>query len=537
MSDAFPVDIGIKYKKQSGKETYAAMTLLRPIRGPGLILAAILVVGCALASLASAQNALALSANAEDRVGQIASALQNREFEKAIRLLQPALQSSPGSAALWAMQGVAYSGQGREKDALASFHKALKISPDYLPALHGAIQIEFESASPAAIPLLERVLRLHPDDSTSHAMLAVLEYQRGSCEAATPHFDKAGALLDSQRDALHAYATCLVKLKQPDRAAKVFERALALNPDDRGERRLLASVQLMAHQPQDALATLGPVLSGNGGEADAETLELASKAYEETKDTPQAVSTLRQAILLDPGNTSLYLDFANLSFAHDSAQVGVNVVSDGIAMQPKAAPLYFARGVLYVQLAEYEKGQADFEKAYELDPTQSLSAAAQGLAAAQQNDLDRALASIQASLARKPNDPILLYLQADILSQKGADPGTPDFQTAMRSARQAVALQPTLGAARGVLAALYLKNGQYKDAIEQCRKALVSDPKDRTAVYHLIQALRKTGNNAEIPDLLKRLALLRQQSAKENSERYQYQLVEGDTPPKSPPRP
>ena len=134
-------------------------------------------------------------------------------------------------------------------------------------------------------------------------------------------------------------------------------------------------------------------------------------------------------------------------------------------MQPKAAPLYFARGVLYIQLADYEKGQADFEKAYELDPSQSLSAAAQGLAAAQENDLDRALAKIQASLARKPNDAILLYLQADILAQKGADPGSPEFQKAMRSAKQAVALQPTLGAARGVLATLYLQTGQYKEAV------------------------------------------------------------------------
>ena len=153
-------------------------------------------------------------------------------------------------------------GQGQKKEALTSFHKALKISPDYLPALHGAIQIEFENGSPAAIPLLQRVLRFHPDDSTSHAMLAVLEYQRGNCAAAAGHFEKAGTLLDSQLDALHAYATCLVKLKQPDRAAKVFQRALALNPDDRRERRLLASVQLMAHQPQDALATLAPLLSG-----------------------------------------------------------------------------------------------------------------------------------------------------------------------------------------------------------------------------------------------------------------------------------
>jgi tetratricopeptide (TPR) repeat protein len=138
---------------------------------------------------------------------------------------------------------------------------------------------------------------------------------------------------------------------------------------------------------------------------------------------------------------------------------------------------------------------------------------------------------VQASLARKPNDAILLYLQAELLAQKGAEPGSPEFKTAMRSATQSVALQPTLGAARSVLATLYLQQGQYKEAIEQCRKALQSDPNDRTAVYHLIQALRKTGNNAEIPDLLKRLALLRQQAAKETSERNQYKLVEDDPAP------
>src|SRR5204862_7813823 len=147
---------------------------------------------------------------------------------------------------------------------------------------------------------------------------------------------------------------------------------------------------------------------------------------------------LRRAILLDPQNVQLYVDFAAISATHQSFQVGINVVNDGINLQPKAAPLYFARGVLYVQLAEYEKAQADFEKAYDLDPSHSLSAAAQGMAAVQANDPDRALQTVQAKLTRKPNDPILLYLQADVISQKGADPGTPDFQLAMRSAKKVV---------------------------------------------------------------------------------------------------
>jgi tetratricopeptide (TPR) repeat protein len=463
----------------------------------------------------------------EDGIGAIVSALQNREYQKALELLHPALQASPENSRLWAMQGAAYAGEGHKQEALVSFRKALKISPDYLPALEGAIQIEYDAGDPAAIPHLQHLLRLRPADATSHGMLAVLEYQQGSCAAAAIHFEQAGALFDSQPTGLNAYATCLVKLKQPDKAARVFQRVLALNPDDRRERRLLASVQLMAHQPQDAVTTLGPLLEGK--EPEAETLELAASAYEDNKETPKAVSTLRQAILLDPSNVNLYLDFANLCYAHDSFQVGIDVVSDGIGLQPKAAALYFARGVFYVQLAEYEKGQADFEKAYELDPSQSLSSAAQGLAAAQQNDLDRALAKIQASLARKPNDPILLYLQADILAEKGAAPGTPEFQTAMRSARQAIALQPTLGDARGVLAKLYLQSGKYKEAAEECRKALSVNPNDQATVYHLIQALRKTGDTREIPDLLERLAVLRKQAAREQSERYQYKLVEGDS--------
>jgi tetratricopeptide (TPR) repeat protein len=221
---------------------------------------------------------------------------------------------------------------------------------------------------------------------------------------------------------------------------------------------------------------------------------------------------------------------------HQSFQVGINVVNDGISQQPKAAPLYFARGVLYVQLGQYDQAQADFEKAYELDPNQSLSVAAQGLAAVNANDLDRALTTVQTKLERRPNDPTLLYLEADVLTKKGAEPGTPEFQLAMRSAKKAVSLRPTLGPARAVLAKLYLQAGQHTEAVEQCRKALDIDPKDQTSLYRLIQALRKTGNNNELPGLLKRLALLRQEATKEEREHYRYKLVEGGDPLAQPPQ-
>ncbi|HET6181858.1 MAG TPA: tetratricopeptide repeat protein [Candidatus Sulfotelmatobacter sp.] len=466
----------------------------------------------------------------DDPLALIASALQNKQFKEALDLLGPAIQKSPQNAQLWAMQGTAYAGQGHKKEALTSFRNASKIAPNYVPALQGEVQIEYEAGSAAAIPVLRHLLRLKPDDRTSHGMLAVLEYQQGNCNEAATHFEKAGNLFDSQVEGLHAYAVCLVKIRQFDRAATVFQRSLTLEPDDKRERQLLASIQLMAKQPQAAIASLASLLRADP--PDVESLELASAAYEDAHDTERAVDVLRQAILLAPNNVNLYSDFANLSSLHQSFQVGINVVNDGLALQPKAAPLYFARGILYVELGEYDKGQADFETAYELDPNQSLSTAALGLAAMQQNNLDQALASVQAKLVRTPSDPILLYLQADVLTQKGAELGSPEFESAMRSAKKAVELRPALGPARSVLAKLYLQSGHYPEAAAQCRRALEIDPKDQVALYHLIQALRKSGSKTEIPDLLKRLALARQDATREERELYRYRLVEGDAPTK-----
>jgi tetratricopeptide (TPR) repeat protein len=473
-----------------------------------------------------------LAQSSGDKIGPITSALRARQFNAAIQLLQPALQQSPKNAQLWTLQGIALSGGEHEKEALASFRTALKFSPEYLPALEGAAQLEYKAGSLAAVPLLQHVLRLRGSDPTSHAMLAVLFCKRGDCASAVQHFEKSGSLLDSQPSALQQYGACLVRLKQLDKAISVFARLVSMDSAESNARHYLATVQLMAERPKDAIETLAPLLQAN--DPNAKTLQLAAAAYEGSGDTPQAVRLLRQAIVSDPRNLDLYLDFANISMDHQSSEVGIAMINSGLAVQPDAAPLYVARGVLYVQLAQYDQAEADFDKADALDPRQALGSAALGLEAVQKNDPDRALATVRSKLAKRPNDAYLLYLQADILNQKGPEIGSPEFQSALRSLKKAVSLQPGLTPAHDLLAKLYLQAGQNREAIEQSRKALSIDPKDQAAVYHLIQGLRKTGGNAELPDLLKRLAQLRQEATKKEEQRNRYKLIEGGAPTNQP---
>src|SRR5947209_2363157 len=263
-------------------------------------------------------------------VASITSALGSRQFDKALELLRPALQSSPVNAQLWMLQGLAYAGKGDAKSALMSYQSALKIAPDYLPALKGAAQLEYDAAVAGAavvgagdanaIALLEHILRLRPEDATSHAMLAVVAYKRADCPTAVKHFAASGAIVESQPGALQAYGLCLLRLKETGKAIGIFQQLLVLQPSDPRARRGLAAVQLGAGQAENALATLQPLLDSHH---DVGTMQLAAAVYEANKDTPNAVKILRAAIVDDPRNTGLYVDFAEIAMNHQSFQAGI----------------------------------------------------------------------------------------------------------------------------------------------------------------------------------------------------------------------
>jgi tetratricopeptide (TPR) repeat protein len=459
-----------------------------------------------------------------ERIGEITSSLRARQFDRAVELLGRELEHSPGNAQLWALEGIAYSGKGDQKAALRAFRHALDVAPEYLPALEGAAQIEYDTGGKDAEALLRRVLRLQPHDSTSHAMLAVLAYRRRDCSSAVREFELSGALLDAQPAALEEYGDCLVRLKDTEKAITVFGRVVKQAPDDQKARYRLASLQMMAQHSKDALATLEPLLRTN--RADAKAMDLAASAYEADGNTPEAVRILRQAIVSDPHNVNLYVDFANISIDHQSYAVGVDMINAGLKLEPKSAPLYVARGILYVQMAQFDSAEADFEKADAMDPTSSIGSPAEGLAAVQQNDPDQALKTVRGKLAKEPNDAFLLYLKAEIIAQKGPEPGSAEFREAVDSARKSVLLRPSLAQARDILGKLYLQTGQNNLAMEQSRQALKTDPKDQTALYHQIQALRKMGRTSELPALLKRLAELRTQASKDEAEHNRYKLVE-----------
>lgn len=464
-------------------------------------------------------------------IGSIAAALGSQEYERALDLIRTALQQSPRDARLLTFEGIALSRTGKRQEALRAYDQALSVSPKNLAALEGAAQLEYDAKSKRAIPLLNRILVLQPDNTTSHAMLAVMSYQEHDCPAAVKHFHASEAIIDKQPIALGAYGHCLMQLGRAGYAVPVFRQIASLTPSEPHARYNLAVAELTANQGKEAAETLQPLLES--GAPDADVLDLASAAFESIGDTPRAVSLLRQAILANPLEERYYEDFGTLSYNHDSFQVGIDVIDAGLARLPKAAGLFIARGILYIQLGQYEKGQADFETAHRLDPTQASASVAQGLAQMQASKLDQALQTVEAQMATHPNDAFMHYLKAEIISRNGAPAGTKSFEAAIASAARAVQLKPDFTLARNVLGNLYLKSGQVDKAIEQSRETIRYDPSDEVALYHLLQGLRRTRDpKGEIPEMTKRLAAAREASKRKEASESRYRLYEPDTQPK-----
>lgn len=457
----------------------------------------------------------------DDPIRSASQMLRAGNYRGAHEALAAALTDNKNDPRLFTLDGFALARLGKDRDAIAAYESALALAPQYLPALEGAVELKFKSRSADAAQWIGRLLALQPADATAHAMSGTLAFERGDCATAESEFAQSEGAIARQTSSLESRGACLLRLKRPGEAVKIFTSLVEQQPRENRFRYKLAASQIAAGANTDAARTLESTV----GKTTAEGLDLLADAYERSGDTPKAATTLRDALVLAPESTPLYLHFTDLCLAHHSFQAGVDMLNTGIARSPKVPALYLARGILRAQLAQHAAAEEDFAHAETLEPNTRYVAALQGMAKLQQNQLEPAASEIRSRVKRQPNDAFLQYLLAETLARRGAVPGTPDFTEAVKSAQKAVDIQPDFALARDVLGRLYLQEGKVTAAVEESRKAFASDPNDVTALYHLIRALRKAGKTDELPELTRKLTALRAQAQQKEIEERRYAIA------------
>lgn len=461
-------------------------------------------------------------------ISSVESLIRSQQYDQALAALKTALDKSPADFKLWTLEGICFALQGKDPDAVATFEHAIRIAPDYTPAIRGEVEILYKTGDTRAIPLLERMLKTDPADVTGHEMLGMLEKRADNCHAAVSQFLLSKEVLAEHPESLEAYGYCLVELKLLAEAIPVFRQLIPLVPGRTYPSYDLAVLLVSSHDYEGAVQVVEPLLTQS--QSDPDIFSLASEAYEGIGNTPKAVELQRQAIVLDPSDASNYVSFAALCLTHDSFQVGIDMLDAGLKRIAGNSSLYLSRGVLYVQLAEFDKADADFKMAEQLGAAQSLGAYAGDLSVLQKNDPESALVRIRGQLKAHPNSPLLLLLLARLLMNEMPEPHSPAFNEAMQAALAAEKSKPDLIEAHNLLGTMYMTLKEYDKALKESRTALQYDPSDETAMYHLLISLRRSGQSDDLQPLVKRLSEMHQDSLRRETERKRYRLVEQQSP-------
>lgn len=461
-------------------------------------------------------------------IDSVESAIRTHHIDDALNLAESSLRKNPSDFRLWTLEGIVFSIKNDNTYALKAFDRALKISPDYLAALKGEAQILYQTGDSKTLSLLNKIIEIDPRDTTAYEMLGVLYAKEGRCEKAVKDFRYSYSTLQNHSSSLESYGQCLMKLNRLADAVPIFQKLVELLPDKTYPKYDLGLILVMQKRNKDALKILEPMLAKNY--SDSDFLSLVSEAYDGVGNIPQAVTLMRQAIVLSPSDPHYYVSFAALCLENDSFQIGIDVVNAGLSRIPDSASLYMARGLLYAELSQYGKAEIDFKMAQKLNPTQGSSSYALGLTEIQADHPDQAIEIIHNKLKSSPSDPLLYYLLAKIYLSQGAVKGSEQLNQAIHSALLAVRFKSDFVQARDILATAYLRNGEVKLAIDQCHKALLYDPSDQSAIYHLIIASRVSGNKAEIKHLAQQLERLQQAARNKEDQRKRYRLVESEPP-------
>ena len=162
----------------------------------------------------------------------IMGALSAGNLKGALDLIDTKLGGSPGDVRLWVLRGKVLDELGQISESEAAYRKALSVRPDYIQALQGLAELQYRTANPDTQATLTKLISADAADKTGHAMLGVLSFETKQYQTAADHFSIAEPVIKADRTAMWQYAQCLLMIRRPAQAGRIFRMLLAKQPDN-----------------------------------------------------------------------------------------------------------------------------------------------------------------------------------------------------------------------------------------------------------------------------------------------------------------
>jgi len=260
---------------------------------------------------------------------------------------------------------------------------------------------------------------------------------------------------------------------------------------------------LLATQQYDKLlATLTPDKPYEP-KVKARVAVLRGDAYRGLKQFDQARQAYMSVLPADPKNPGALVGLAQLAATANDPDSARNYVQQALAAAPDNPQVWVAKGDLAFDSADFAGAEADYQKAVGFKnpdwlPQERFYALTRlANAQAQQNQFDKALATIQTLEKMSPQQPYLHYLHAMVLYKQG------HLDAAISELQQVLQVSPDNARAQLLMGAVNYAQGNYGQAEMYLSNAMGMDQKNVDVRKLLALTLYREGRSRQALDTLR----------------------------------
>jgi tetratricopeptide (TPR) repeat protein len=357
------------------------------------------------------------------------------------------------------------------------FQQVLNGDPNNIVALQGLTDaLVAQGHWKDAIDPLQHLDELQPNDADRLFQLGQMEsWQPGQRDHALTLLARSTEIDPSNVEHQEYYADVLSwDASGRSQALDILHGILSSHPDDAAARRLMARILAEQHQPQQAAATLSPLLNSPG--ASAEDFWAQGQVDQSEGNNSAAIADYRQALQRDPRHLKSIEDLAPmLSWNSATRPEAASLFERGLRESPDDLNLL----IPYAEMLSWDRVTRPdalrcYKKVLAQDPhnVQALTGEAQLLSWSGHSS--QAMDIYAQILSRDPNNVAALRGEAQILGWRG------NYRQALKLAQQAHAADPSDSAATLELAQAEYDLGHYAEASDDLTQVKNIDTPDYT---------------------------------------------------------
>jgi tetratricopeptide (TPR) repeat protein len=260
--------------------------------------------------------------------------IQQKNYDKALEVLQKEVQKNPKSDQGYYLMGVVYSEKGDYPKMVESFDQSLAISKTYEKEIKDYKKSTWVTVFNRGVAFFQRATKIQDEDS----MMVYFD-------KAVADFKAAADIEPDSADSYKNLAFAYMSKGDNEAAIAPLQKIIALEKDKDGYKYL-----------GEIYYVMGNNLKNQG--KDAEAKEYFNKA----------IDVLSEGRKLYPDDTDMLLFLSNAYIGADRISEATSQFEAGVKAEPNNKYYRYNYGVLLLGAEKYAEAEEQFKKALEIDP-------------------------------------------------------------------------------------------------------------------------------------------------------------------------